>query len=89
MMDFTNPHAILIKPENFEEIMLTVYVSGGTAKLMEQYVTSVNEDMRAYVVAWRNSVTGLPVWMAYTEVELACEYRLKTVNQFWDHFTKL
>lgn len=88
MMDFINPHAILIKPENFEEILSTIYMQD-TNDLTEIYVESVEDDMRRYIVGWRDSVNGWPCWKQVTEVELACEYRLKTVNQFWKHFTRI
>lgn len=93
MMDCINPHAILVKPETYDEIIDTTYMD--PQNLRELYAESIptnNLDglgMRTYIVAWRDSVTGLPRWVSMSEVELACEYRLKTVNQFWHHFTKI
>lgn len=93
MMDFMTPHAILIKPDTYDEIIETLYMD--PQNLRELYAESIHANnllglgMRTYIVAWRDSVTGLPRWESMSEVELACEYRLKTVNQFWQHFTKI
>ena len=93
-MDFMNPHAILVAPNNFEEILSTIDIT--PTNLRELYAESIPQNihsdglgMRLYIVGWRNSVTGLPMWQTMTEVELACDYRLKTVNQFWHTFAPI
>lgn len=87
MMNFANPHAILIKEETLDEIQQTTYMS--TEALKELIQDSRLQDMRFYVVGYRDFISGLPRADVLTEVEFACEYRLKTVNQFWNHFTKI
>ena len=87
MMDFFNPHAILVDRSNFTEILHTVPIQ--LEALTDIHLDSVKEGMRYYIVGWRDSVTGLPTWQAYTEVELACEYRLKDVSIFRNAFRKI
>ena len=87
MMNFANPHAILIKEETLDEIQRTTYMS--TEALKELIHDSRLQDMRFYVVGYRDFNSGWPKVDVLTEVEFACEYRLKTVNQFWNHFTKI
>lgn len=86
-MDFMFPHAILATPDNAAEILTTVPLSHDN--LFSIIDDGRAESMRYYIVGWIDSVTGIPTFQTYSEVELACEYRLKTVNQFWSHFTKL
>lgn len=87
MMDFIFPCAILVDSSNFTEILHTVPIQ--TEALTDIYLDSIKENMRYYIVGWRDSVTGLPTWQAYTEVELACEYRLKDVSIFKNTFRKI
>ncbi len=87
MMDFIVPHAILITTQNYPEILQTVPVQPEALKSL--YADSCLEDMRYYIVGWRDSVTGLPTWRVYSEVELACEYRLKDVKVFKNSFHKI
>ena len=87
MMDFVNPHAILVDRSNFTEILQTVPIQAEA--LTDIHLDSTMEGMRYYIVGWRDSVTGTPTWQAYTEVELACEYRLKDVSIFRKAFHKI
>ncbi len=87
MMAFFNPHAILVDRSNFTEIIQTVPIQ--LEALTDIHLDSCMEGMRYYIVGWRDSVTGLPTWQAYTEVELACEYRLKDVRPFRKSFRKI
>lgn len=87
MMDFIFPCAILVDRSNFTEILHTVPIQ--LEALTDIHLDSIKEDMRYYIVGWRDSVTGLPTWQAYTEVELACEYRLKDVSIFKNTFRKI
>ena len=86
-MDFILPHAILVDRSNFTEILHTVPIQAEA--LTDIHLDSCMEGMRYYIVGWRDSVTGLPTWQAYTEVELACEYRLKDVSIFKNTFRKI
>lgn len=86
-MDFIFPQAILVREPNYDEILSTVPITEGSLRSI--YRDSYAEGMRYYIVGWRDSVTGRPTFKTYSEVELASEYRLKTVNQFWSHFTKI
>ena len=86
-MDFIFPCAILVDRSNFTEILHTVPIQ--LEALTDIHLDSIKEDMRYYIVGWRDSVTGLPTWQAYTEVELACEYRLKDVRPFRKSFRKI
>lgn len=87
MMDFINPHAILVRQENVAEILSTVAINH--RDLFELIDESRAENARYYIVAWRDSVTGAGQFKTYTEPELACEYRLGAVSQFWGRFTKI
>ena len=87
MMDFIFPCAILVDSSNFTEILHTVPIQ--LEALTDIHLDSIKEDMRYYIVGWRDSVTGLPTWQAYTEVELACDYRLKDVSPFRKSFRKI
>ena len=87
MMDFIFPCAILVDRSNFTEILHTVPIQ--LEALTDIHLDLCMEGMRYYIVGWRDSVTGLPTWQAYTEVELACEYRLKDVSIFKNTFRKI
>lgn len=88
-MDFINPRAILLVPENFHEIITTVTVQNGTDTLNELYNEALNIKDRYYIVAWRILDSGLPTWGCYTEDQLIKHFTLESVEPYRNHFTKL
>lgn len=88
MMDFITPHAILLSKENLRDIHHT---TGAQYKALNELLDeSAEMQMPFYIVAKRNSITGLPEWQCMTQVEFAIEYRISHIDpRINTNFTKM
>lgn len=88
MMDFINPHAILLSKENLRDIHLTT--GAQYESLNELLDESAEIAMPFYIVAQRDWKTGLPKWECMTQVEFAIEYRIGVIDpRINTNFTKM
>ena len=88
MMDFINPHAILLSKENLCDIHHTV--GAQYEALTELLEESADMAMPVYIIGKRNSITGLPEWECMTQVEFCIEYRLGKIDpRVNTNFTKM
>lgn len=88
MMNFMNPHTILLSRANLRDIH---YTTGAQYEALNDLLAeAANEATLFYIVAKRSSTTGLPEWRCMTQAELKEEFDLEEISSRIDtNFTKM
>jgi len=81
MMNFINPHAILLCKENAGAINRT---TGMSFDVISDVLKDISQEgnIPHYVVGWRNERTGLPTCEILTEAALKEKYQLEIIPPY-------
>ena len=88
MMNFINPHAILLSKDNSWEIHVIV---GLELDFIDELITDYKEESGThYLVGWREPKFGLPTYDILTDAEILEKYQLEKLPPYVDSgFRKL